>query len=75
MLFADGFPMVFPYFFRYVRVPVVVVVVVLQLVSSSWYSEVLVVLVVVVVVAVIVVRRSSLFPSLKKEVSGKLPQG
>ena len=75
MLFADGFPMVFPYFFRFVRVPVVVVVVVLQLVSSSWYSEVLVVLVVVVVVAVIVVRRSSLFRSLKKEVSEKLPQG
>ena len=56
--FADGFPMVFPHFFRFVRVPVVVIVavavVVLELVSISLCSEVVVVCVVVVVVVVVV---------------------
>ena len=54
--FVVGFPMVFPYFFRFVRVTVVVIVavavavVVLELVSISLCSEVVVVCVVVVVV-------------------------
>ena len=54
---AVGFPTVFPYFFRFVRVPVVVIVavavvvvavVVLELVNISLCSEALVVVVVVV---------------------------
>ena len=59
--FADGFPMVFPYFFRLVRVTVVVivavavvVVAVVVIVSISLCSEALVVGVVVVVVVVVV---------------------
>ena len=54
---VDGFPMVFPHFFRFVRAPVVVIVavavVVLELVSISLCSEVVVVCVVVVVVVVV----------------------
>ena len=67
--FADGFPRVFPYFFRFVRVPVVVIV-----------AVALVAVVVVVVVAVEVVVYISLCSEVvvvvsvvKVVVSGGLP--